>query len=163
MAQQATAPEKNGMHGEVYFPAPEIVESAHISDYDKVAGQARGDLAEFWGKIASENFEWYEPWEKVLEDEDAPFYKWFVGAKVNIVHNALDRHMRSATRNKAALIFEGEPGDVYDLKPLKLLVLGALAVVHHQLVVEHLLLVGRTQVVEVLRVAADEQSVFFSR
>jgi len=48
----------------------------------------------------------------VLDDSNAPFYKWFVGAKVNIVHNALDRHMRTATRNKAALIFEGEPGDV---------------------------------------------------
>ncbi|HZD09864.1 MAG TPA: AMP-binding protein, partial [Candidatus Binatia bacterium] len=111
MAEQATAPERTGMHGEVYYPAPEIVESAHISDYKKVAGEARGDLAEFWGKIAAENFEWYEPWEKVLDESDAPFYKWFVGAKTNIVHNALDRHMHTATRNKAALIFEGEPGD----------------------------------------------------
>ena len=52
------------------------------------------------------------PGSTVLDDSNAPFYKWFSGAKVNIVHNALDRHMRSAVRNKAALIFEGEPGDV---------------------------------------------------
>ncbi|MEM8859261.1 MAG: acetate--CoA ligase, partial [Chloroflexota bacterium] len=63
------------------------------------------------GRIASENFEWYKPWNKVLDDSNAPFYKWFVDAKVNIVHNALDRHMRTANRNKAALIFEGEQGD----------------------------------------------------
>lgn len=111
MAQQATVPEKTSLHGEVYHPAPEVVESAHISDYNEVAEEARANLAEFWGRIAAENFEWYEPWEKVLDEEDAPFYKWFVGAKVNIVHNALDRHMHTATRNKAALIFEGEPGD----------------------------------------------------
>ncbi|MCB0005928.1 MAG: hypothetical protein KDE04_05725, partial [Anaerolineales bacterium] len=46
-----------------------------------------------------------------MDDSNAPFFKWFVDAKVNIIHNALDRHMRTATRNKAALIFEGEPGD----------------------------------------------------
>jgi acetyl-CoA synthetase len=104
--------EKKQMVGEVYKPAPEIVQNAHIPDYDVVNNAATADLAGFWGKIASENFEWYEPWETVLDDSNAPFYKWFVGAKVNIVHNALDRHMRTATRNKAALIFEGEPGDV---------------------------------------------------
>ena len=97
--------------GEVYYPAPEIVEQAHIPDYDEVNNSAIADLAGFWGRIAAENFEWFEPWERVLDDSNAPFYKWFVGAKVNLVHNALDRHMRNATRNKAALIFEGELGD----------------------------------------------------
>ncbi len=111
MAPEAIAGEKRDLQGEVYYPAPEVVEAAHIPDYERVARQAATDLSEFWGKIAAENFEWYEPWEKVLDDEDAPFYKWFVGARVNIVHNALDRHMRTATRNRAALIFEGEPGD----------------------------------------------------
>lgn len=104
--------EKKQMVGEVYRPAPEVVQNAHIPDYDVVNNAAAADLAGFWGKIASENYEWYEPWETVLDDSNAPFYKWFVGAKVNIVHNALDRHMRTATRNKAAMIFEGEPGDV---------------------------------------------------
>ena len=102
---------KNGMVGEVYYPAPEVVASAYIPDYDKVNEAATADLAGFWGKIASENYEWYQPWEKILDDSNAPFYKWFVGARVNIVHNALDRHQRTATRNRAALIFEGEKGD----------------------------------------------------
>lgn len=102
---------KQKLTGEVYYPAPEIVEQAHVPDYDEVNKAALADLPGFWGRIAAENFEWFEPWEEVLDDSNAPFYKWFVGAKVNLVHNALDRHMRNATRNKAALIFEGEQGD----------------------------------------------------
>lgn len=103
--------EQNGMTGEVFYPSPEVVANAHVKDYDKVNEAALADLPGFWGKIAAENFEWFAPWERVLDDENAPFYKWFVGAKTNIVHNALDRHVRTATRNKAALIFEGEKGD----------------------------------------------------
>ncbi|MBP6805817.1 MAG: AMP-binding protein, partial [Chloroflexi bacterium] len=99
------------MVGEVYYPAPEVVAHAHIRDYEKVHADASADLAKFWGKVAAENYEWFQPWEQTLDDDNAPFYKWFKGAKVNIVHNALDRHMRTAVRNKAALIFEGEPGD----------------------------------------------------
>ena len=99
------------MVGDVYYPAPEIIEQAHIKNYDEVNQAALDDLPGFWGKIAAENYEWYTPWDTVLEEHNAPFYKWFTGAKVNIIHNALDRHMRTAVRNKAALIFEGEPGD----------------------------------------------------
>ncbi len=103
---------KDGMTGEVYYPTPEIVQSAHIPNFEKVHEEAMKDLAGFWGRIAAEQFEWYKPWNQVLDDSNAPFYKWFVGGKVNLVHNALDRHMRTAVRNRAALIFEGEPGDV---------------------------------------------------
>lgn len=103
--------DKKKMVGEVFYPAPEIIENAHIPDYEAVYAEAAKDPSAFWGKVAAENYEWYQPWEKVLDDSNAPFYKWFTGAKVNIIHNALDRHMRTATRNKAALIFEGEPGD----------------------------------------------------
>lgn len=102
---------KTQLKGEVYYPAPEVVEATYIPDRDRVAAEAQQNLAEFWGKIAAENFEWYEPWEQVLDDSNAPFYEWFTGAKVNIVHNALDRHMRNETRNKTAIIWEGEPGD----------------------------------------------------
>ena len=104
--------EEQGLTGEVYYPTPEIIEQANIPDYDEVHRAALADLPGFWGKIASEDFEWFEPWETVFDDSNAPFYKWFVGAKLNLVHNALDRHMRTPVRNKAALIFEGEPGDV---------------------------------------------------
>lgn len=56
--------------------------------------------------------EWYEKWEQVLDDSNPPFFKWFVGGKTNIIHNALDRHVKTFRKNKLALIWEGEPGDV---------------------------------------------------
>ena len=99
------------MVGEVYYPTPDVVKRAFIKDYHKLRAAAAADLPAFWAKIAAENFDWYAPWESVLDDSNAPFYKWFSGAKVNIIHNALDRHMQTDIRNKAALIFEGEAGD----------------------------------------------------
>ena len=55
--------DKHGMVGEVYYPAPEVIDAAYIRDYDAVNNAAHADLAGFWGKIAAENFEWYQPWE----------------------------------------------------------------------------------------------------
>ena len=53
-----------------------------------------------------------QKWDKVLDDSNAPFYKWFVGGKTNIVYNCLDRHVATWRRNKLALIWEGENGEV---------------------------------------------------
>lgn len=97
--------------GELYYPTPEVIANAHVPSYEEINEAASKNLSAFWGRIAAENFEWYSPWQQVVDESDAPFYKWFAGAKVNLVHNALDRHVRTAMRNKAALIFEGEPGD----------------------------------------------------
>jgi len=95
---------------EIYYPSADVVQQAHIQDYEAVYQKALDDLEGFWAGCA-ESLEWYEPWDKVLDDTNAPFYQWFVGAKTNIVHNALDRHMKTWRRNKIALIWEGEPGD----------------------------------------------------
>ena len=65
----------------------------------------------FWEEISKELVEWYKPYTKVVE-WDAPWVKWFIGAKYNIVHDALDKHAKSWRKNKVAFIFEGEPGDV---------------------------------------------------
>jgi acetyl-CoA synthetase len=65
--------------------------------------------AKFWGREASE-LVWRAPWKKVLEWK-APFAKWFIGGKLNISENCLDRHLNGPRRNKAAIIWEGEPGD----------------------------------------------------
>src|ERR1051326_5007438 len=64
----------------------------------------------FWSDIASE-LHWFEKWTKVLE-WDLPFSKWFVGGKTNISYNCLDRHLGTARKNKVAILWEGEPGDV---------------------------------------------------
>ena len=69
------------------------------------------DLAGFWEERAQE-YEWFEPWDQVLDDSNKPFYKWFTGAKTNIVYNCLDRHVKTWRKNKLALIWESESGEV---------------------------------------------------
>jgi acetyl-CoA synthetase len=95
----------------VWTPPKSIVDRAHVKDYDKLRAEAARDLEGFWESRAKK-LEWFAPWTKVLDDGKAPFYKWFVGGKTNIVHNALDRHLDTPTRNKVAFIWEGEDGTV---------------------------------------------------
>jgi len=64
----------------------------------------------FFGEIARE-LEWFKTWDKVLDDSNPPFYRWFVGGLINASYNAVDRHAKSWRRTKAAIIWEGEPGD----------------------------------------------------
>ena len=68
----------------------------------------------FWGEVSKELVEWYTPYKKVVE-WDLPWVKWFAGAKYNIVHDAVDKHVGTWRKNKVAYIFEGEPGDVRKL------------------------------------------------
>ncbi len=96
---------------DMYYPSPDIVAAANIQEYEALYQRSLADPEGFWGERAEE-LEWYVKWDKVLDDQDAPFYRWFVGAKTNIVHNALDRHLNTYRKNKIALIWEGEPGDV---------------------------------------------------
>jgi acetyl-CoA synthetase len=103
---------------EVFRPSAEIVENSNVLAYARSKGLGsyeelyRWSLEhseEFWSDMASE-LEWYEPWTQVLDDSNKPFFKWFVGGKTNIVHNALDRHARSWRKNKLAIVWEGEDG-----------------------------------------------------
>jgi acetyl-CoA synthetase len=71
--------------------------------------RAAADPEAFWASFAAE-LDWFQPWSRVLEWKP-PHAKWFVGGKLNVAYNCLDRHLSSARRNKAALIWEGEPGD----------------------------------------------------
>ncbi len=92
---------------QVFHPSPEVVERARIKNWEAVNAQASADPLGFWAERASE-LEWFQRWEKVLDDSNKPFYKWFVGGKFNIVHNALDRHMKTWRKNKVAFIWQGE-------------------------------------------------------
>ncbi len=94
-------------------PSDEFKKAAHIKsmeEYEKLYKKSIEDPEGFWSS-AAEELVWYKKWDKVLDDSEAPFYKWFVNGKTNITENCLDRHLESATRNKAAIIWEGEPGD----------------------------------------------------
>lgn len=97
------------LEGEVYYPPEELARSCSLSNYEEVYRESVEDPEGFWDRVAR-NYEWFEPWQKVLE-WDYPFAKWFAGAKCNIVHNAIDRHLNTWRRNKVAIYWEGEPGD----------------------------------------------------
>jgi acetyl-CoA synthetase len=96
---------------ELYRPSAEVMAQAHVADWEGMAARAGKDFVGFWEEKARELIDWHSPWTKVLDDSNKPFYKWFTGARTNIVYNAIDRHLKGAYRNKLALIWEGESGE----------------------------------------------------
>lgn len=103
-----------------YEPPPELAENSNIMAYAREKGFANvPDLyqwtiqnpQQFWSEMATRFLDWYQPWQQVLDESEAPFYKWFTGGKINIVHNALDRHANGVNRDKVAIIFENEQGE----------------------------------------------------
>jgi acetyl-CoA synthetase len=95
---------------ELFEPSATIKADAVVKDYAALYAKFLKNPDEFWAEEARE-LSWYAPWKVVLDESEAPFFKWFKGAKTNIVENALERHTRTHRRNKLALIWEGEPGD----------------------------------------------------
>ncbi|MEE9307300.1 MAG: acetate--CoA ligase [Spirochaetia bacterium] len=104
--------QKNVNNGadEIYNPSSHVTAQAHVKEYETLYQRSLDDPSGFWAERAEE-LEWFEPWTKVIDDTQKPFFKWFVGGKTNIVHNALDRHLNTYRKNKVALIWEGEAGD----------------------------------------------------
>jgi acetyl-CoA synthetase len=97
------------LSGEVYYPSEETINRALLKSRDEFDKKAEENYEQFWADFASE-LHWFKPWDKVLDDSNKPFYKWFTGGKTNISYNCLDRHTKTETRNKLALIWEGEDG-----------------------------------------------------
>ena len=97
----------------VFPPPEEFSAKAHVqslAEYEKLYSQSIENPEAFWAGIAQE-LHWFKPWEKVLE-WNLPLAQWFVGGKINLCYNCVDRHALGARRNKTALIWEGEPGEV---------------------------------------------------
>src|SRR5690242_16731545 len=95
------------------FPPPASFSAhAHITslaELDKLRAEADADPESFWARMAEE-LHWFKKWDTVLK-WDPPHAQWFSGGKINISYNCLDRHLSTWRRNKAALIWEGEPGE----------------------------------------------------
>lgn len=91
-----------------FVPSDEFARQANVNDVD-VYEQAAQDYEGFWAQQAAA-LDWFRTWDKVLE-WSPPYAKWFVGGKLNACYNCVDRHARTWRRNKAALIWEGEPGE----------------------------------------------------
>ena len=96
----------------VFKPAKSFSRNARIKSLEQYRRMYRESIKspeKFWAREARE-LVWNKPWKKVLEWK-SPFAKWFVGGKLNLSENCLDRHLKGPTRNKAAIIWEGEPGE----------------------------------------------------
>ena len=105
----------------VFPPPPAFSANAHIKSFDeyqRLYEDAAKDVPAFWAKQA-EALDWFKKWDTVLEWNE-PFAKWFVGGKINISYNCLDRHITTWRKNKAAFIWEGEPGERRTLTYLQL-------------------------------------------
>jgi acetyl-CoA synthetase len=103
--------------GRVFQPPGEFAVKAHIKSMEELEAlraEAKTDPEHFWSRMAESELEWFTKWDTVL-DWQPPHAQWFVGGKINISHNCLDRHLGTWRRNKAALIWEGEPGDTRTL------------------------------------------------
>src|SRR5947209_7198401 len=103
----------------VFTPTAQEVENANITaymrskgftDYDEFYQWSLANHEEYWSDQAKE-LTWLQPWQKVFEWTEKPFFKWFSGGQCNIVYNCLDRHMGTPVENKVAYHWEGDNGD----------------------------------------------------
>jgi acetyl-CoA synthetase len=100
-----------------FAPSPEFTARSHIrteEQYRQMWQRAKDDPAGFWGDLATSELDWFEPFQAAMQGK-MPETKWFVGGKLNVAHNCLDRHLKTWRKNKAAIIWEGEPGDTRTL------------------------------------------------
>ncbi|MER3431716.1 MAG: acetate--CoA ligase [Blastocatellia bacterium] len=105
----------------LFPPSPEFSAAAHIKsfeEYEALYTEAAADIPAFWARQA-EALDWFQPWQTALEWNE-PFAKWFVGGTINAAYNCIDRHLSTWRRNKAAIIWEGEPGELRTLTYLQL-------------------------------------------
>jgi acetyl-CoA synthetase len=97
-------------------PSAAFVANARVdeAEHARLTEWAENDPEGFWAAQA-ESLHWFYKWDKVFDGSNAPFYKWFTGGLLNASYNCLDRHLAGPHRNKAAIIWEGEPGDTRTL------------------------------------------------
>lgn len=99
----------------VYYPPQQAVKSARISGMDAyraLCAKAEADYTGFWAGLAREHLHWHQPFTRVLDDSQAPFYKWFDDGKLNVSYNCLDVHVQAGKGDKTALVFEADDGTV---------------------------------------------------
>jgi len=101
------------MASEVYYPHKELFDNPvfkNMCEYEDLVKEFEKDYEGTWGKLANKKISWFAPYERVLDESNAPFYKWFVGGKLNVAYQCIDRHLKDK-KNKAAIIWEGDNGE----------------------------------------------------
>jgi len=93
----------------VFEPKEEILNRAHVKNWEKEIEKGK-DLEKYWAEKA-EQFEWFQKWDQVLDESNKPFYQWFVGGKINLAYNAVDRWIETEKRNQVAILYINERGE----------------------------------------------------
>ena len=99
----------------IYNPPAAAVQGAHVSGmaaYEALCKEAETDYAGYWARQARELLSWKQPFTKVLNESDAPFFKWFEDGRLNVSYNCLDRHVEAGRGERVAIIFEADDGSV---------------------------------------------------
>lgn len=99
----------------VFGPFERVAANANVAGmdaYQALFDDARQNPEEFWGRMAREHLVWDKPFASVLDDSDAPFYRWFGDGELNVSANCLDKHLNTPVANKTAIIFEADDGEV---------------------------------------------------
>ena len=98
----------------VFPPSAEFIKQANVpgmAAYQALCNEAERDFEGFWGRLAKENLLWHKDFSKVLDESNAPFFKWFHDGELNASYNCLDRHLKTQP-DKIAIIFEADDGKV---------------------------------------------------
>ena len=98
----------------LYHPPEDFVARSNVPGGDarrELVARAEADPERFWSELAESELHWFRKWDTVLDDSGAPFHKWFVGGRTNMSYNCVDRHCETWRKNRAAIVWEGEPGD----------------------------------------------------
>jgi len=107
---------------QIFKPNKEFAKDARIKnmcEYQELQDYATDDYEGFWGDMAKEKLDWIEPFSSVLDESNAPFVKWFDGGKLNVAQQCIDRHL-DTKKNKTAILFEGDRGDIQNITYLDL-------------------------------------------
>ncbi len=104
------------LHERRQFAPPASVEQAAtisgMAAYQALVAEAGRDYEGFWARLAREALDWHKPFTKVLDESNAPFYKWFEDGELNASYNCLDRHVEAGHGERVAVIFEADDGTV---------------------------------------------------
>jgi acetyl-CoA synthetase len=113
-ANQAQSAQQQGpQESRVFAPPAAFADQAAISGmaaYEALCAEAAADYEGFWGRLAKENLVWQKPFTRVLNEDDAPFYKWFEDGHLNVSYNCLDRNLQNGNADRTAIIFEADDG-----------------------------------------------------
>ena len=109
----STTTQQGPQETRVFTPPEAFVAQATVSGmdgYNALCAEAEADYEGFWARLANEHLSWQTPFTRTLNEDDAPFYKWFEGGKLNVSYNCLDRNLTNGNADKTAIIFEADDG-----------------------------------------------------